>query len=86
MKNLEIEKFTQILLKGFSAFVDEMKPDNLQPYMLFGDFGIYIRNLIARGNYDENELDKIFGFLNKQSALYRLIYPDGSSVIGAANQ
>lgn len=65
MNNLEIEKLTQRLLKDFPNFITEMKPDDLQPYMLFGDFGIYIRDLINHGSYDENELDKIFDFLNE---------------------
>lgn len=65
MKNLEIEIFTKRLLEDFPNFINEMKPDDFQPYMLFGDFGIYIRDLIDRGGYDENELDKIFQFLNE---------------------
>lgn len=65
MRNLEIEKFIQILLKDFPNFINKMKPDDFQPYMLFGDFGIYIRDLIDCGNYNENEIDKIFEFLNE---------------------
>jgi len=65
MKNLNIEKFTAQLLKNFTEFVDEMEPDDLQPYMLFGDFAIYIRNLIDNGSYNEVELNKIFTFLNE---------------------
>ncbi|HEY2566236.1 MAG TPA: hypothetical protein VGH95_00805 [Candidatus Aquirickettsiella sp.] len=65
MKNLEIEKFSQRLLKDFPNFINVMNPDDFQPYMLFGDFGIYIRDLIDHGSYDENELDKLFDFLNE---------------------
>ena len=65
MKNLEIENFTQRVLKDFPCFINEMKPDDLQPYMLFGDFGIYIRDYINNGDYDENELGKMFDFLNE---------------------
>lgn len=65
MKNIEIEQFIQQLLKRFPAFIKKMKPDDLQPYMLFGDFGIYIRDLIDHGNYDETEINTIFEFLNE---------------------
>lgn len=65
MKNSNIEKFTTQLLTNFPEFLNEMKPDDLQPYMIFGDFGLYIRNLIDYGNYQQADLDKIFSFLNE---------------------
>ncbi len=65
MKNLAIEKFTENLIENFPKFIQEMNPDDSQPYMIFGDFGIYIRNLIDRGNYNEAELNRIFQFLNE---------------------
>lgn len=65
MMNVEIEMFAQRLLRDFPEFIDKMKPDDLQPYMLFGDLGIYVRDLIDQGNYNQFELDKIFEFLNE---------------------
>ena len=65
MTNTEIEKFTQRLLKDYPKFIAKMKPDDLQPYMLFGDLGIYVRDLINRGNYNVSELEEIFEFLNE---------------------
>lgn len=65
MKNPNVENFIEQLLKSFPKFIDEMKPDDLQPYMLFGDFGIYIRNLIDSGDCNDAEINKIFSFLNK---------------------
>ena len=53
------------MLKNFPEFVDEMKPGDLQPYILFGDFGTYIRNLIDKSNYNEKDINNIFTFLNK---------------------
>ena len=64
MMNVEVDRFTQRLLREFPDFIDKMKPDDLQPYMLFGDLGIYVRDLIDQGNYNQSELGKIFEFLN----------------------
>lgn len=65
MKNINIENFVAELLKKFPRFVNKMKPDDLQPYMLFGDFGIYIRDFIEDNEYSDVELNEIFSFLNE---------------------
>lgn len=65
MKSAEIESFTKKLVRNFPGFINEMKPDDSKPYMLFGDFGIYVRDLIDHGNCDKTELKKIFRFLNE---------------------
>jgi hypothetical protein len=65
MKNFNIEKLVIDLLKNFPKFVRKMQPDDLQPFMLFGDFGIYIRDIIDSSACDMIELDEIFSFLNE---------------------
>ena len=55
-----------------------MQPDDMQPYMLFGDFGIYIRDGIDKNYFNEADLIKIFNFLNtmglsKQDEVHNLL-------------
>ena len=65
MNNMNTMKFVTRLLKEFPRFVSTMKPDDLQPFMIFGDFGIYIRDSIDGDELDKNELMEIFVFLNE---------------------
>jgi len=65
MNNAVINNFKKRLLSDFPVFIQKMEPDDLQPYMLFGDFGIYIRDLLESGVFKQSEVDAIFMFLNE---------------------
>lgn len=65
MKTDPVKILTKELLSDFPDFVREMQPDDIQPFMLFGDFGIYLRDGIENDSFDELQLQKIFNFLNK---------------------
>jgi hypothetical protein len=45
--------------------VDVTEPVEMLPYNVFGDFGLYIRDGIDDALFDEQELTKIFCFLNE---------------------
>jgi len=64
MNNQDIEAIMKKLIEEFPDFISKIQPDDMQPYMLFGDFGIYIRNGIDNNYFNEAELARIFNFLN----------------------
>lgn len=60
-----LEAISTELMNRFPEFVAKMQPDDIQPFMLFGDFGIYIRDLIESKKYTTKALHEIFDFLNE---------------------
>lgn len=49
----DIETAVKELIENFPDFIGKMKSDDMQPYILFGDFGIYIRDGIDKKYLDE---------------------------------
>ncbi len=68
MNNNDIEVIKKELIDAFPDFINKIQPDLMQSYMLFGDFGLYIRDGINNNYLSEPEVDKIFTFLNKMGS------------------
>lgn len=60
-----VKYFCKKLLINFPGFTNDIKPDDMQPYMLFGDLGIYIRNKIDEDDISKEDLISIFSLLNE---------------------
>jgi hypothetical protein len=65
MKNSNIHKLVAKLMTDFPNFVKNIGPNAAYPYIVFGELGIYIRDLIDTNTTDNFELSSIFNFLNQ---------------------